>query len=369
MARKYDVPAWRQQQLIRMALRHGKTTKADAAVLAEIVQRYHGKYGNAWATHEHLMQQTGLARSTVKRSRKTLEQFGFMTILSTGVRGMASVYLPNFDIVPELGSVGDPLSKGFKDEPLIDDLGSTEEPEITLLGVKDGPPSYIRSPAYKAGRQDIDIDTAPATPPLSSGLRADDAGRAIDGFDELYKIYDYRRNRAEAKAAYQAINADADLLGEITASALAWRERWAAQNKPDAPRYTLAKWLERECYLEDPPAGYAKQKPEAKPKQKTGTPKMSTTQKNSVYKIESISVEKEGGFTYLTMETLCDEKYLEDVSIVLEADSAKAQEEGQKQLNQLFASIGIDGVKDHDELVGRTFLMNDDYDFIPHSQS
>lgn len=38
---------------------------------------------------------------------------------------------------------------------------------------------------------------------------------------------------------------------------------------------------------------------------------MSATQKNSVYKIENVIVEKEGGFTYLTMETLCDGKYSE----------------------------------------------------------
>lgn len=365
MARKYDVPAWRQQQLIRMALRHSETSKADAAVLAEIVQRYHGKYGNAWATHEHLMEQTGLARSTIKRSRKALEHFGFMTILTTGVRGMASVYLPNFDIVPELGSVGDPLSKGFKDEPLIDDLGSTDEPETPLLRVKDGPPSYIQSPAYKAGRQDIDNDTAPASPPLSSGLEADDAGRAIDGFDQLYKAYGYRRNRAEAKAAYQKINPDPDLHAELVASAIAWRERWAAQNKPDAPRYTLAKWLERECYLEDPPAGYAKQKPEAKAPEKTRRKKMSTGSKDAPrrYIIQSADVEKDGGNTSLVMTLMANDGYTEEFDMLIDADSPSRSEEAYREFGRFIKACGLVGCSDSSELVGLSFMIDGDGEF------
>lgn len=131
-------------------------------------------------------------------------------------------------MVPEKGATGDPLSNGFNDEPLNEGLGGKDEPAIASYGVSDEPTSYIRLRPTKAGRQDVDIDTAPAAPPLSSGLRADDAGRAIDGFNELYKAYGYRRTRAEAKTVYQAINPDADLHAEITASAIVWRERWAA---------------------------------------------------------------------------------------------------------------------------------------------
>lgn len=103
MARKYDIPAWRQLHLVRLALRHPKTTKADVAVLAEIIQRYHGAYGNGWASHEMLIEDAGVSRPSVIRAKRKLERLGFVTVLAPGRKGRATVYLPNFDMIHEKG--------------------------------------------------------------------------------------------------------------------------------------------------------------------------------------------------------------------------------------------------------------------------
>lgn len=365
MARKYDVPAWKQLQLVRLALRHSETTKADVAVLAEIVQRYHGAYGNAWISDDMLIEETGVSRPSINRARRKLVDNDFITVTAQGKKGRATVYLPHFHIVPEKGIKSDTEIKGIMDDTEYAPLGITDDTGTPLLGIKDDTPSYIQSPAYKAGRQDIDNDTAPASPPLSSGLEADDAGRAIDGFDELYKAYGYRRNRAEAKAVYLKINPDPDLHAEMVVAATAWRERWAAQNKPDAPRYTLAKWLERECYLEDPPAGFAKQKPEAKTPEKSKRKKMNTGSKDAPRRfiIQSADVQQDGNKKYLIMVLKDGDDWTEDFSMLIDAASGWQKEEGQKDLEQLCVACGVPNAQDTSELVGRTFLMNANDEF------
>ncbi len=42
----------------------------------------------------------------------------------------------------------------------------------------------------------------------------------------------------------------------IVEAASAWQASWAAQGKSDAPRFTLAKWLEREEYECEPPTAF-----------------------------------------------------------------------------------------------------------------
>ncbi|RRD21602.1 helix-turn-helix domain-containing protein [Brucellaceae bacterium VT-16-1752] len=255
MKRKHDVASWRQQQLVRLALRHSETTKADCAVLAEIVQRYHGEYGNGWASYEMLIEEAGVTRATVKRARRKLERLGFITVLVTGRKGRSTVYLPNFDLVPEKGIKPDPISKGVKDEPVKDSLGIKLDPENDLLGVKDDPPSYLQLPVYKTGILESNID--PAAPPMA-GLPAASASAHGEGkFDQLYKAYGHRRGRADARKAYEALAPTDEAHADMLAAAAAWREAWARQGNPDAPRFTLAKWLERECYHEDPPTGFA----------------------------------------------------------------------------------------------------------------
>lgn len=263
MKRKHDIPAWRQFQLVRLALRHPDTTKADAAVLAEIIQRYHGEYGNGWASHEMLSDEAGITGRSVIRAKRKLERLGFVTVLSPGRRGRSTVYLPNFDLVPEKGDKDDTKTKG---DTLVTEntaLGDTPDTETASLGDTLVTPSYLHVPADKAGIHERYID--PAAPPMA-GLTAASAGAHGEGkFDQLYKAYGHRRGRADARKAYEALEPTDEAHAELLAAADAWREAWARQGNPDAPRFTLAKWLERECYHEDPPTGFKSKEPK-KPK-------------------------------------------------------------------------------------------------------
>ncbi|WP_024898808.1 helix-turn-helix domain-containing protein [Brucella rhizosphaerae] len=257
MKRKYDIPAWKQVHFLRLALRHPETTKADCAVLGEIVQRYHGEYGNAWSSHEMLIEDTGVSRPSVIRAKKKLERLGFVSVLSPGRRGRSTVYKPNFDMVPEKGVTRDTETKGITDDTELDALGIKDDTETGLLGVMPDTPSYLHVPADKAGIHERYID--PSAPPLA-GLSAASAGENGEGekskFDELYKAYGHRRNRADARKAYEALEPDAEDHVNIVAAAHSWREGWERQNNPDAPRITLAKWLEQERFHEDPPTGF-----------------------------------------------------------------------------------------------------------------
>lgn len=255
MKRKHDIPAWRQQQLVRLALRHSETTKADCAVLAEIVQRYHGEYGNGWASFDMLIEETGLHKTTIIKAKRKLERLGFVSVLSPGRRGRSTVYLPNFDLVPERGSAQTTETKGSVDATAIDGLGSQDATEYGHLGSVDATSSYLQLPVYKTGILESNID--PAAPPMA-GLTAASAGAQGERkFEQLYKAYGHRRGRADARKAYEALAPTDEAHADIMAAAEAWRQAWARQGNPDAPRFTLAKWLERECYHEDPPTGFA----------------------------------------------------------------------------------------------------------------
>jgi hypothetical protein len=269
----FDVDAWIQFHLLRLASHHGETTKADLAVLAEIIQRYWGKYGNGWISHDQLCEVAGLSKATVIRSKRNLERLGFITIVQPGRRGSATVYKPNFDMVPRKGVTDDTETLGSMDDTKMVGLGVVDDTETTEYGITDDTPSYLPDRPTRAGSQIDRHDPATPTAPLPVGLTATGAVTAgEEGFKELWKAYYPGKGsrRADAEAAYKKIAPDDAQHREMVDAAHAWYERWAAQGKPDAPRYTLVKWLERGEYECAPPVGY-QQKNERKPK--AGKPK------------------------------------------------------------------------------------------------
>jgi hypothetical protein len=99
--------------------------------------------------------------------------------------------------------------------------------------------------------------------PLTDGLKATAAGPAQDGFEELWRAYGYRQKKADAKAAYWKLAPNSDFHKRLVEAARAWQASWAAQGKTDAPRFSLAKWIDREEFECDPPTAY---KPKARKK-------------------------------------------------------------------------------------------------------
>ncbi|TAI66578.1 hypothetical protein CWO89_07235 [Bradyrhizobium sp. Leo170] len=99
-----------------------------------------------------------------------------------------------------------------------------------------------------------------------AGLSAATAGAAQEElqhsqadptFEALWRAYAYAKGKKEALAAWAALPAGTNLVAVIRA-ATAWQASWAAQGKPNAPRYTLAVWLRDERFDEDAPRGFRK---------------------------------------------------------------------------------------------------------------
>ncbi|MBY5614213.1 helix-turn-helix domain-containing protein [Rhizobium leguminosarum] len=263
----FDVDAWVQFHLLRAAAFHPKTTKADVAVLAEIIQRYHGKFGNGWASHEHLGSMAGIHKASVIRAKRNLERLGFITVVQPGRRGSATVYQPNFALIPEKGSKDATETKGSILATETVHLGSIHETESAEYGSTDATPSYLPDRPTKAESQIDRNDPAPPSAPLPVGRAATGADGAGGGFEEVWKAYDYKQKKAEALAAYKKLAPDEELHERIVGAASIWKASWAAQQKTDAPRFTLAKWLEREEFECGPPTAYkAKEKKAPAPK-------------------------------------------------------------------------------------------------------
>ncbi|UPU00208.1 hypothetical protein J4G48_0020210 [Bradyrhizobium barranii subsp. apii] len=96
--------------------------------------------------------------------------------------------------------------------------------------------------------------------------RPDTPADTMPTFEALWRTYDFAKGKKAAREAWNALPPEVDRAAVIRAAA-AWRASWRAQGKPDAPRFTLARWLKDERYDEDPPRGYQpKEKPgKAKP--------------------------------------------------------------------------------------------------------
>ena len=158
-----DVEAWIQFKLLRLAALHTETTKADLAVLAEVIQQYKGWSGNGFVSDQQICALAGLSVRTVIRSRKNLTRLGFVQVVRAGGRGHATVYTPNFGLVPQKGDTDVTNIKG--------DIAVTEtDKNVTLnavYGDMDVTPSYPESGSLTGPQKDR-RDSAPASPPAGT---------------------------------------------------------------------------------------------------------------------------------------------------------------------------------------------------------
>ena len=114
----------------------------------------------------------------------------------------------------------------------------------------------IKSALVGVGWAPLDVeDTLQNAPGVPEGGQ--------EGFEALWLAYDFRKRRAEARAAYAKPNPDAATQARLLTAAVAWRKAWEAQDKPNAPRKYLYSWLAEECFEEDAPG-----KPLASPTRK-----------------------------------------------------------------------------------------------------
>lgn len=255
-----------QHKLLVAVIATDWATRLDHKVASVIIERFMRRRGNARVSLRYLERATRSSRTNIVVSIRRLCLNGVFNVIREGLGSRPTEYGLNFDFATS-GHAGDTTSVDSSSGHVgVTSCGHVDDTTTDASGHVGVTESSLTVPGLQAGVHEREIDcAAPTAPQPVAGLTAAPAaGTAQGGFDEVYIAYGYKRNRADARVAYEAIDPDEDLHQQIVAAALEWREAWEAQNKPDAPRKHLASWLKAECYLEDPPSAYKAK--ERKPK-------------------------------------------------------------------------------------------------------
>jgi hypothetical protein len=354
-----------QWRLLGSVHRSDWATSLDKSIAYEVIDNYYSSFGNSRASLRYLEKATGAARQNVIVSLRRLCENGPFSVARKGAGVRPTEYNLHFDQVAENAS-------GHADVTARDDFpsghagitsgGHADDTSKGASGHADVTESVLLVPAYKADVLDRMIDpAAPMAPPLA-GLSPATAETAVEErehsqteptFEALWRAYDHAKGKKEARAAWKALPSDTDLTAVIEAAA-AWQASWAAQCKPDAPRYTLARWLADERYDEDAPTGY--QKPEKASRPKPVTPPDAKAGKSPTERpvTQSITIAaaievQEGSRSYLRISA---DGFSH--AIVSESDCASEQEAGQVQLVRLADAAGLGIIEDAAELIGKT---------------
>nr|WP_055048888.1 hypothetical protein [Devosia sp. A16] len=241
-----------QLNLLVMATVDHRLSRGDLGILGRLIKRFKKSKGNAWATHELLAEQAHLSGRQVIRSLQRLAELGYVQVLSKGVRGRGSVYLPSFHLV--LGDIG--VTETTQNMGDIAVTPSVTFPDIEGTDSAKRGDSYVTPPHLRlapTGAQTL--SESPLESPTSAPPRAP-GGAEVDavGFERVWEAYGVRTKRAQAKATFAGLSDVTKILDEIVAAATRWHEHYEAQGTPARYRKQLHTWLKRECYLEDPPS-------------------------------------------------------------------------------------------------------------------
>ncbi|MDX3928690.1 MAG: hypothetical protein QHC90_23155 [Shinella sp.] len=256
-----------QWRIIGLVLRSGWATSLDKSIAYEIVDNYRKEFGNSRASLSYLVEATGADRKSVIASTRRLVENGPFSIARQGAGTRPTEYAIDFGLVQEKPSSGASTTTTAVHPSGGVDTTTGGGVDTTTSGSSSGADtteSVLPVAAYKADVQDRMIDPAPPSAPLADGLKATAAGSAGERFEELYRVYGNRQRKAEAKDAYMKLNPSPALHDRMIEAARIWFASWAAQGKADAPRFTLAKWIDREEFDCDPPTVYKPKEKKAK---------------------------------------------------------------------------------------------------------
>lgn len=253
-------------------------TRLDVKVARHVIDRYYPKHGNGRASLRYLERATGSSKSNITTSLRRLTEHGAIIMLRQGQGTRPTEYALNFEF-----PVSVPADSTTSDDFLSVPVGVTPGGDVDSTTSAPSVPvgrdeSYLLVPAYKADVR-IDRDICGLATPAVDGLSATTAATPQEGkptFELLWRTYGKERagGKKEARTSWNALPPETDLAAVIEAAA-AWREAWAKQNNPKAPRYTLARWIADERFEQDVPGGFepkAKAKAKAKPTKGTMQP-------------------------------------------------------------------------------------------------
>ncbi|MFK4260025.1 hypothetical protein [Agrobacterium tumefaciens] len=360
------------------------------AVYGFLLDWYHRKYGDALASVRHIVAKLkerdpfgiGLYQGDVHSALKDLIDWGYITV-EKGTGRRASRYVPVWvhgSYVRETpNTTDDEISVRENQNTSVREIRYTtgdsvretpNEDPLTVTRLQDGV-------TVKEG-----LDCAPASPPPTVGLEATAAGGAQDVFEELWKAYGYRQKKADAKAAYLLASRDADTHRKMVEAAEAWFASWSAQGNPDAPRFTLAKWIEREEYECDPPRAFSKKDKPVKATVPAKTAPKAGNDNAEVREEEMLDlmigwpstwpagvhtgeftdglVTIRGKNTEVCMTFLRDDGREFKHRFWVEASIQSHQEEGQQIIRDIVDALGIPGVEDTDDLLFKPIAVEAD---------
>ncbi|NKM30764.1 hypothetical protein [Rhizobium laguerreae] len=225
--------------------------------------------------------EAALSLPHISKGNRDLCDWGWLIELEKGSGRNASRFVPNFaifhvaaegnfssflngEITLSVNPVGERNGFGISVHRM-GNAGVTYEVNANRFCVH---PVGNKDPLTETGLQDRfterGIEPAPPSAPLPVGLAATGADGAGGGFEDVWKAYDYKQKKAEALAAYKKLAPDEELHARLVEAASIWKASWAAQQKADAPRFTLAKWLDREEFECEPPTAYKAKERKAK---------------------------------------------------------------------------------------------------------
>lgn len=338
-----------------------------------IINSYWQKHGNGRASLRYIQRATGLGRPAAVKACRELDEWGHVTRMpGSGTR--PSEYVPRWVTtasgVQMTTTNDDDLSGVQMDTTMV----SESTPLDGASGVQMDTESYLRIPAYRPAIQKVDDDCGLATPGAAGLAPASPATPQDEGaatqpdtkptFEVLWRAYAHAKGKREAREAWKALPADINLAAVIEA-AVAWQASWAAQGKPDAPRFTLARWLKDERYDEDAPRGFqkverAKPARPAKPtaaKATAAKPKPAAPITARITASEVVHVEGGSELHF----TATDEAGIQHQHVItLDHPDAETQFEGQRHLANLVHAAGLEQISDSGELHGRTIIITGD---------
>ncbi|TIL90912.1 MAG: hypothetical protein E5Y73_18180, partial [Mesorhizobium sp.] len=264
-----------------------RVKRRHSVVYGFILDWFHSKYGNALASVRHVV--TNINQRIRERDPRGKilfagEVHGALTDLVSwgylhqekGSGRRASRYVPAWDLVCVQKSPN--ATENARSVLETPNTSVLETPNAKTVSVHESPNEDPSTPtrALDPGTEIDGQECAAPTAPTVSGLSPATAGTAQDEFEQLWRAYDYKKNKREARAAFRKMAPDATLFAAIVSAAFAWRQSWAAQGDSKAPRFRLDKWLEREEYDCDPPTGYQQKERKATapnpPKASVGRP-------------------------------------------------------------------------------------------------
>lgn len=333
-----------------------RAKRKHSLVFGFILDWYHSKYGDALASVRHVASTikerdpagVGLYAGDVHSVLSDLVAWGYLE-RQKGTGRRASRYMPVWSKLRSVhktpNTTEDEISVRENANTCVRENANTTGDSVREIPNED-PSTRTRSQDQGTGVNGQVDCAAPTAPPAPPAVAADAAVTAQGGFEELYAAYGVRKNKADARRAYEKLAPDAELHGRMVVAAHVWRD--AAGDV--VVRMHLARWIREERYDEDPKG---ERKPPAPSKPKPDFTIYSNRPATGTITRAAISTSDDNGATLLEVWFTTKDGETVDHIIVTESPDAGEQEIGQAELNKLLHAVDLDDIASAEELVGR----------------